>query len=166
MEVLKDHLVVIEYTVRLEDGTVVKGHPEPASMNFVVGYNQVLPALESRLLGKREGETLSFVIPAREAFGHKNPNKIKRKSFEEFPPGRDLQAGRWVVATNETTGAQYSYYVVEKDETGVVLDYNHPLAGKDLHYHVKIVKVRPITVEEKAELRPCQTGDSPAGTSR
>lgn len=159
MEILKDHFVVIEYTLRLDDGTVIKGDPEPASMNFAVGYDQVLPALESRLLGRKEGEELSFTIPAREAFGERDPRQIRRKTFEEFPQGRNLEAGKWVVATNDTLGAQYTYHVLEKDADGVVLDYNHPLAGKDLHYQVKIVSVRPLLPEELAELRPCKTGD-------
>ncbi|SMC21126.1 FKBP-type peptidyl-prolyl cis-trans isomerase SlyD [Desulfacinum hydrothermale DSM 13146] len=159
MEVIKDHFVVIEYSVRLDDGTVLKGGEEPASMNFAVGYDQVLPALESRLLGKEVGEELSFTIPAREAFGERDPQQIRRKSFDEFPQGRNLEVGKWVVATNDVLGAQYTYYVQEKDADGVVLDYNHPLAGKDLHYQVKIMSVRPLEPEEMAELRPCKTGD-------
>ncbi len=156
-EVLKDRFVVLEYTVTLEDGTVVLGGAQPAAMNFTVGYGQILPALEARLLGHTEGETLRFVIPAEEAFGAYEPRQVKRRSFDEFPQGRTLQPGKWVVASNDRTGAQYAYYVRSKDAESVVLDFNHPLAGKDLHYHVKIVKVRDLFPEELTELRPCKT---------
>uniref|UniRef100_A0A832E933 Peptidyl-prolyl cis-trans isomerase n=1 Tax=Desulfacinum infernum TaxID=35837 RepID=A0A832E933_9BACT len=157
MEVLKDRFVVLEYTVTLEDGTVVLGGAQPAALNFAVGYGQILPALEARLLGHTEGETLRFVIPAEEAFGSYEPRQVRRRSFEEFPQGRTLQPGKWVVASNDRTGAQYTYYVQSKDEDGVVLDFNHPLAGKDLHYRVTIVKVRDLFPEELVELRPCRT---------
>lgn len=157
LEVFKDRLVVVEYRVTLEDGTVVLGGDEPAALNFAVGYGQVLPALESRLLGHKAGEILQFVIPAEEAFGPYDPRQVKRRSFEEFPQGRALQPGKWVVASDDRTGAQYSYYVQSKDENGVVLDFNHPLAGKDLYYRLRIVKVRDLTPDELIELRPCQT---------
>ncbi len=156
LEVLKDRLVVLEYTVTLEDGSVILGGDEPAAMNFAVGYGQVLPSLEARLLGHKEGETLEFVIPADEAFGPYDPRQVKRRSFEDFPQGRGLQPGKWVVASNDRTGARYSYYVQSKDAEGVVLDFNHPLAGQDLYYHVSIRKVRDLTPEEMVELRPCQ----------
>ncbi|ROQ93310.1 FKBP-type peptidyl-prolyl cis-trans isomerase [Desulfosoma caldarium] len=157
LEVFKDRWVVVEYHVTLEDGTVVLGGDEPAALNFAVGYGHVLPALESRLLGHKPGETLEFVIPAEEAFGPYDPRQVKRRSYEEFPQGRTLQPGKWVVASNDRTGAQYCYYVRSKDADGIVLDFNHPLAGKDLYYHLRIVKVRDLTPDELIELRPCQS---------
>mgnify|MGYP005830995559 CR=1 FL=1 len=156
LEVFKDRLVVLEYRVSLEDGTVVLGGDEPAALNFAVGYNQVLPALEASLLGHKAGETLQFVIPAEEAFGPYDPRQVKRRTFEEFPQGRALEPGKWVVASNDRTGARYAYFVQSKDEDGVSLDFNHPLAGKDLYYRLRIVQVRDLTPEELIELRPCQ----------
>ncbi|MEM5789635.1 MAG: FKBP-type peptidyl-prolyl cis-trans isomerase, partial [Syntrophobacteraceae bacterium] len=65
MEIAKDCSVVIEYDLRLEDGTFIKGETGPVSMNFVVGYCQVLPGLESRLLGLSEGTQSDIVVPPR-----------------------------------------------------------------------------------------------------
>lgn len=156
MEVTKDMFVVIEYSLRLEDGSYVRGEDGPASMNFIVNYNQILPALERRLLGMTTGEETRFVIPAAEAFGEHDPSQVRTKNFSEFSEGRSLTAGRWVVATNEDTGAQYSYFVRDKTEETVTLDFNHPLAGKDLYYHVKVVHLRPALAEELKDLRPCE----------
>jgi FKBP-type peptidyl-prolyl cis-trans isomerase SlyD len=158
MEIVKDHFVVIEYTVRLEDGSYTKGENGPVSLNFVVGYDQVLPALEQRLLGLREGVEVDFVIPAREAFGEHDPGQVRTKTFTEFPEGVRLPMGKWVVATDSQTRSQYTYFVKEKTNEAVVLDFNHPLAGKDLYYHVKVVKVRPAHQEELEYLRPCEFG--------
>ncbi len=163
-EISKDRFVIIEYTVRLDDGTFVKGEDGPVSMNFIIGYAQIMPALERRLLGHREGEDMEFTIPAREAFGPHDPAQLRTRSFSDFPEGKDLQAGKWVRAHNEFTGASYAYFVKEKTDEGVVLDYNHPLAGKDLHYRVRIVRVREALQEELEYLRPCEfkKEDAPA----
>lgn len=156
MKVAKDRFVIIEYDIRLDDGTYIKGGSEMASMNFVAGYDEILPALERRLLGSEEGSSLEFVIPCREAFGDYDSNQVFVRSFDEFPEGRNLPEGKWIIATNDNTQAQYGYFVKSKSDNSVVLDFNHPLAGKDLHYRVKIVRVRPATEEELNYLRPCR----------
>jgi FKBP-type peptidyl-prolyl cis-trans isomerase SlyD len=162
MEIVKDTFVILEYVVRLADGTYIKGDPQmgPASLNFVVGYDQLMPSLEQRLLGVEEGAQLNFVIPARDAFGEHLGHLVKHKDYQDFPRGRDLPVGKWVVAVNEYTKAQYSYFVQDKTEEEIVLDYNHPLAGKDLNYSLTVVKVRPASPEELAYLRPCETPQS------
>ena len=161
MEVSKDTFVIIEYTVRLKDGSYVKGENGPVSLNFVVDYNQILPALERRLLGLKAGETADFVIPAGEAFGEYDPSQLRTKSFDEFPEGRNLMEGKWAMATNEHTQAQYSYYVKDKTDRSVTLDFNHPLAGQDLYYHVEVIHVRPALQEELEYLRPCEGSEKP-----
>ncbi len=159
MEVGKDMFVILEYRVRLADGSYVKGENGPVSLNFVAGYEQVLPALEQRLVGLAEGVESAFIIPAAEAFGDYDASQVHVRSFEEFPAGRSLEAGKWIIASNEETQAQYSYFVKAKSEETVTLDLNHPLAGKDLHYQVKIVSVRAALTEELEYLRPCEHKD-------
>jgi FKBP-type peptidyl-prolyl cis-trans isomerase 2 len=156
MEVGKDVFVIIEYRVQLNDGSWVKGENGPVSLNFVVGYEQVLPALEKNLLGLSQGAKTDFVIPASEAFGEHNSSMVHTRTFEEFPEGREFPEGKWVVATHEGTQAQYSYYVKEKTEETITLDFNHPLAGKALFYQVEVAVVRPALKEELEYLRPCE----------
>ena len=166
MEVGRDMFVIIEYRVRLDDGSYVRGESGPVSLNFVVGYEQVLPALERRLLGLAEGAETNFAIRASEAFGEYDAAQVHTRTLEEFPEGRALPEGRWIVATNEQTQAQYSYYVKGKTADTVTLDFNHPLAGKDLHYHVRVISVRPALSEELVYLRPCQHQDEPAAAGQ
>jgi FKBP-type peptidyl-prolyl cis-trans isomerase SlyD len=158
MHVAKNSFVIIEYTVRLEDGSFVKGENSPASLNFIVGFNQILPGLERRLLGMSAGEEASFVIPAREAFGEYDPAQVRTLRLADFPEGAGLDEGKWVLASSEETQAQYSYFVKEKTKQTVTLDFNHPLAGKDLHYQVEVTHVRPALAEELEHLRPCEFG--------
>ena len=158
MEIRKDMSVTMEYTVRLKDGSYVKGENAPVSLHFIAGYGQVLPALEERLLGLREGDETEFVILAANAFGERDPSQVRSRTFEDFPEGKDLQPGKWVLATNRETDAQYSYFVKEKTGDSVILDFNHPLAGSDLYYRVKVKRVRPAMKEELEFLRPCEHG--------
>lgn len=159
MKIAKDSFVVIEYDLRLDDGSYIKGETGPVSMNFVAGYGQLLPGLEKGLLGLPEGAETQLVIPASEAFGEHDENLVRTRTFEEFPAGVQLEAGKWAVARNEGTRTQVGYFVKEKTGSSVTLDYNHPLAGKDLHYRVKVVRVRQALEEELEYLRPCEHGE-------
>ncbi|MHC1729447.1 MAG: peptidylprolyl isomerase [Syntrophobacteraceae bacterium] len=162
MEIAKDILAVIEYDLRLEDGTFVKGENGPASMNFIAGYCQVLPGLEQRLLGLRPGSEVEFTIPARDAFGEHDSAEVRTMTFSEFPAGRQLEPGKWAIARSEETQTQFGYFVTEKTDSSITLDYNHPLAGKDLYYRVKVLHVRRALQDELEHLRPCEHGQNPS----
>jgi FKBP-type peptidyl-prolyl cis-trans isomerase SlyD len=158
--------VVIKYTVTLENGEIVKGDPEEslAHMEFVTGYNQVILGLERRLIGMAQGDTGKVAVPPEEGFGFIDPTLIQEKLYKDFPEGRDLKEGRWVRATNPDHRVTFGYFVLEKKLDSVVLDYNHPLAGKTLIYEFAIEEVRAASQEELEILRPCefgQPGESP-----
>ncbi len=159
MQIGKDSFVVIEYSLRLSDGSYVKGENAPASMNFVVGYGQLIPALEEALVGLEQGARKNLTIPAAEAFGERDQSQIMTFNLSQFPAGKDLVAGKWAIAKNSETGSQYSYFVAAKTDTTITLDYNHPLAGKELHYDLKVVHVRPALAEELEFIRPCEHGE-------
>jgi FKBP-type peptidyl-prolyl cis-trans isomerase SlyD len=150
--------VSIVYTLRLESGEIVKGDPAKAleHMTFITGYNQALPGLERRLLGLGQGEIAEIVVPAEEAFGEPDPELVVEKPFGGFPQGRNLKPGHWVLAKNPDHKVSFGYYVREKRPESVVLDYNHPLAGKSLYYTVHITEVRPATRDELAIVKPCE----------
>jgi FKBP-type peptidyl-prolyl cis-trans isomerase SlyD len=150
--------VSIKYTLRLESGEIVKGDPSKSleHMSFITGYNQALPGLEKRLLGRRQGESANITVPPDEAFGEYDPALLVEKRFDEFPQARNLNPGKWVLAKNPGHRVSFGYFVREKRPGSVVLDYNHPLAGKSLHYTVFITEVRPATKEELAIVKPCE----------
>ncbi len=158
MQIAKNSFVVIEYSLRLSDGSYVKGENAPASMNFIVGYGQLLPALEEALIGLEQGARKEVTIPACDGFGERDDGLVKTVALSDFPAGRDLVAGKWAIAKNMDTGSQYSYFVSEKTDSTITLDYNHPLAGKDLYYSITVVLVRPALAEELEFLRPCEHG--------
>jgi len=152
--------VVIKYTVKLEDGEVIKGDPEEglAHMEFVTGYNQVILGLERRLIGMSKGDKGQIAVPAEEGFGSYDPKLIQEKLYREFPEGRSLKEGRWVRATNPDHRVTFGYLVLEKKPDRIILDYNHPLAGKTLVYEFEVEEVREASQEELEILRPCEFG--------
>ncbi len=160
MRIAKDSFVVIEYSLRLDDGSFLKGENTPASMNFIAGYAQVLPALEKELIGLEQGVLRKIMIPARDGFGERDPSLVRTMALSGFPSGRNLEPGRWAVARNEATGVQYGYFVSEKTDSTITVDYNHPLAGKDLYYSLNVVLVRPALAEELEFVRPCGQGQA------
>lgn len=147
--------------VKLENGAIVKGHPEEglAHMEFVTGYNQVIPGLERRVIGLSQGDKAEIIVPPEEGFGEYDPDLIQEKTFAEFPEGRNLEEGRWVRATNPQHRVTFGYLVLEKKPDRIVLDYNHPLAGKALIYQVNVAEVREANREELEILRPCEFGE-------
>ena len=149
--------VRIRYTVYLESGEILKGDPEDSLeyMDFITGFNQVLPGLERRLIGLEEGNEIKIKIPPEEAFGPYDPSLVLEKSFSEFPQGKSLEPGKWVLATNVKHRIKCGYFVKAKGPNSIILDYNHPFAGKSLIYSIIIVEARPATQEELAIIKPC-----------
>lgn len=149
--------VRIRYTVSLASGEIIRGDPHDGLeyMDFFTGFEQALPGLEKRLIGLQQGDDIMLSIPAEEAFGMYDPSLVKEKNFYEFPEGKGLEPGKWVLAKNEKHKISWGYYVKGKSTDHITLDYNHPLAGKDLVYQLKIVETRPATQAELEILRPC-----------
>jgi FKBP-type peptidyl-prolyl cis-trans isomerase SlyD len=81
MQIAKDSFVVIEYSLRLDDGSLVKGESTPASMNFIVGYGQILAALEKGLIGLEQGAQKELMIAARDGFGEHDESLVRTLAF-------------------------------------------------------------------------------------
>ncbi len=156
-EISQDKYVVLEYRLRLDSGEFLRGsEADPARLCFVAGYNELLPALERRLWGLKEQESVEFVIPTAEAFGDYDPENVQLWNRKVFPVDMDLKPGKWVVPANLPFPPEYPLSVKEVRGEEVVLDLNHPLAGQDLYYSVKVLQVRPATPEELEPLQKCQ----------
>ena len=158
----ENSFVILKYTVKLEDGEIIKGDPEQglAHMEFVTGYNQVIPGLERRVIGLSEGDEVEISVNPDEGFGPYDPSLVQEKTFAEFPEGKNLEEGRWARATNPQHRVTFGYLVLEKKPDRIVLDYNHPLAGKTLIYQVHVEEVREANREELEILRPCEFGEA------
>ena len=129
--------VTIDYTLTLPDSTVADSTDGQEPLSYVHGQHEIIPGLEKALTGMKAGEKRQIVIPADQAYGpYDEKNKVtvaKDKVPENIKVGSLLRA---------RDGGQ-PVRVVEVNDKTVVLDTNHPLAGKDLRFDVKIISVEP-----------------------
>jgi FKBP-type peptidyl-prolyl cis-trans isomerase SlyD len=137
--------VKIKYTVRVADGPILKGAQQPEFMDFVTGYRQVVPGLETRLLGHETGEKLSFSVPPEEAFGPRHQELVieKTKNDFHFPPGMEPYPGMELPLLTGDGDAPDTVIIREVREDSIVIDANHPLSGATLDYDLEIVEARP-----------------------
>ena len=137
--------VKIRYTVRVENGPVLKGDGEREIMDFVTGYGQVIPGLERRLVGRSVGEKLSFTVPPEEAFGQRREELVivKNKADFHFPAGYEPYPGMELpLVTNGSDGPD-TVTIREVRDDSIVIDLNHALAGLPLEYDLEIIEARP-----------------------
>lgn len=131
--------VSLEYTVFLEDGTQIDTNVGEDPLVFVLGTHQVFPALEQALLGLKVGDTKQVVLRAEEAYGPVLPEAFKEVDLETVPaPFRYVGA---VLGVQDPAGGVYPIRVHEIKTNKIILDFNHPLAGRALQFEVKVIGV-------------------------
>lgn len=137
--------VKITYRARIPGGAILKGSGEPAVMDFVTGYRQVIPGLEKRLVGHGEGEKLSFTVPPEEAFGEFREELLIEKSRADFyfPEGMRPYPGMELPLVAGGENAPETVMIRQVKGDSVTIDLNHPMAGKALRYELEIVEARP-----------------------
>lgn len=119
------------------DGKVVDGTTTNKAFEFTFGVGQVIPGLEKRIKDMQAGESASFIVPAAEAYGEYNPDAKQVLPIEEVAGIPDLKVGMQLQGEDEE-GQPIQVLIEEITDKEVTIDYNHPLAGKDMEYTVKI----------------------------
>lgn len=134
-------VVTIEYRVTLADGEVVEEAPEKNPVQYLQGSNMLLPALEANLEGMAEGERKQFILQPLDAYGDRDNSSVVTLPRSVFPAHLDLAVGVRLAART-FGGGIYPLTVREIHDDRVVVDLNHPLAGKALHFNVLVKDVR------------------------
>ncbi len=132
--------VRIHYTGRLDDGTEFDSSEGREPIEFTLGAGQVIPGFEKAILGMEPGETKTFTIPSDEAYGPYRPELVHRVPRGQIPPQVQVYPGARLEARDQG-GNRIALTVLEVSEEEVVMDANHPLAGKDLTFEVRLVEV-------------------------
>ena len=145
----ENSVVGIEYEVK-EAGTdtVIDSNKGAQPLEFITGKGQIIPGLEKELVGMNEGESKTITVKAADAYGEVNPEAQQTLPREQFE-GIDLQKGMALYGQGEG-GQTVQVTVVDFDDKEVTIDFNHPLAGKDLVFDVTVTQARPATDEEAA----------------
>ena len=132
--------VGIEYTVTLEDGSKVGSNVGQKPFVYRQGDPKVLPALQAALEGLKVGDRKHLTLPPEKAYGPVQP-----EAFQEVPSADIPEHSRKVgtlLATQDPEGNQQEARVHEVKEDTIVLDHNHPLAGKTLTFDIRVLEIK------------------------
>lgn len=150
MEIQEKRVAVITYTLKGDDGNVIQEATHENPFAFIHGIGQVLPAFDTALIGKLVGDSYSFQLTAEEGYGNYDDTRVEELDAAIFA---DAPAEYIVVGATlpmEFNGHTVFGTITEIKPQVVVMDFNHPLAGKNLHFSGEVLEVRAATAEELA----------------
>jgi len=135
--------VFVHYTGSFTDGTVFDSSTDREPLEFTIGQSMVIPGFENGVVGMSEGESRVINIPAEEGYGLHREDLLAVVERSQIPTGLNLEVGRTLQARSPEGGVTNVVIRAMSDKT-VTLDFNHPLAGKDLVFKVQLVKINPV----------------------
>lgn len=147
-DIQDNDVVSLKYTLHVED-EVMESTEEDKPIEFIQGLGQVIPGLEEGIYGLSVGDQKTLAVEASDAYGEFDPESRQKIKQEEFSEEIPLDVGTFLDFRDDD-GDVLSAQIIERDEDTVTVDFNHPLAGKDLVFEVEIVGLRPATQEELA----------------
>ena len=163
MKVEKNKMVSVDYKLTV-DGQIADQSQPGQPLEFICGMGMLLPKFEEAIMGKEPGESVAFTLEAKDGYG-----EVIAEAIVELPKTVFMMDGK--VAEDilfvgsqipmATADGQHMMGVVKevKEET-VMMDFNHPMAGKTLNFDVEVVSVRDVTPEDLQGSCGCGCGDS------
>jgi len=146
--VIDDVVVTMAYKLTV-DGEVLDESSADDALHFLQGHRNIIPGLESQLSGMKVGESKQVVVPAESGYGAVDKSAIDDILLSEFPEEVKPEVGMELEVKDKEGNEMFGKVLSIQAET-VTMDFNHPLAGKELHFDVKIVDLRQATAEELA----------------
>lgn len=146
MKITKDTVVTLQYKVSEPSGKLIEESRDPM-VYLHGGYQNTLPKIEAALEGQEKGHQVVLDLQPQDAFGQRDESLARTIPRSEFPPG--VKVGGQLEGRTDS-GEPHVFHVVKIKGDTVLLDGNHPLAGKALRFHLKVTGVRAATPEEIA----------------
>ena len=135
----KGKVISLEYTVTLEDGQLVDTNVGQDPLTFTQGASQIISGVEAAVEGMEVGQTKQAIVSPTDGYGDRNPNAVHEVPKAKVP--QEAKIGTMLHGKDANGRAIQPTVSAIKDDT-VVLDFNHPLAGKTLHFDLKVVNIR------------------------
>ncbi|MFP4352499.1 MAG: peptidylprolyl isomerase [Puniceicoccaceae bacterium] len=146
MEIEKDKVVTMHYTLRNDNGDVLDSSEGKDPLSYLHGRGNLIPGLERRIEGESAGSEKEVRVPSQEAYGAEDPSKKFEVPRAQFPEEAEIVPGARFRAEGASGPVVVRVDSVAGDQ--VTIDANHPLAGQDLNFSVKVVAVRDASAEE------------------
>lgn len=147
--------IQVNYKGTLADGSVFDQNQPGKPLEFLVGGHTMMPAFEKALMGLKVGDKKTFTVLAADAYGAYDKSRIQDVPKDQFPKDLTLTVGQQYQVQTQS-GTMVVSIAAINDKT-VSVDFNPPLAGKDLTFAIEVVKIRDATKDELAKAQAATT---------
>ncbi len=147
MPIGSNKVVTIHYTLKDESGNLLDSTIGAQPFSYLTGFEQIIPKLEEEIDTMLIGGKKNVLITAEDAYGEYRDDLVHHVKKANFPDDVELEIGMQFV-TNAPDGTQMPFVIKEINGEDITIDFNHPLAGKNLDFEIELVDVRDATEEE------------------
>ncbi len=133
--------VTLHFSLKFDDGLVIDSTFDRDPATFVIGDGSLLDGFEKKILGMNKGEQGSFTVLPEEGFGQPNPSNVQQFSRDDFSADLELAEGL-VISFADASQSELPGVVKSIDGETVTVDFNHPLAGRNIQFDVDIIDVQ------------------------
>ncbi|MFH1827990.1 MAG: peptidylprolyl isomerase [Nanoarchaeota archaeon] len=141
MAIKKGDKIKVDYTGTLDDGTVFDSsekHGQP--LEFEAGTGKVIKGFDDAVIGMKKGDEKDIKINSADAYGNPDHNLVKQVPINQLPPGQEIKPGMMFLV-GLPNGSKIPAAVKEVTKEEATINLNHPLAGKNLNFKIKIVDI-------------------------
>lgn len=141
MQITEGKQVTLHFSLKLEDDQVVDSTFDKEPATLVVGDGNLPENFEALLIGLSAGDRELFTVPPEKAFAQPNPNNVQHMKRSDFPADMELEPGM-MISFADANQAELPGMIKEVHDNLVIVDFNHPLAGRTLKFEVEIIDVK------------------------
>ena len=138
--VKKGDRIKVQYTGTLQDGTIFDKSKEEEPLEFTVGSGQIIPGFDKAVEGMKLNEEKKVTIKPEDAYGKRDETAIREYLKKALPENFKPEKGM-VIRLQDQTGRAIPGTIIDITENTITIDLNHPLAGKDLTFNIKVVGI-------------------------
>ena len=146
-QVKANNTVKVHYTGKLADGQVFDTSEGKEPIEFVLGQGRLIPGFEEGLIDMKVNEKKTISIAKEEAYGEVNEQLIQEIDKANLPQDMEPKVGMGLVSKSPE-GQEMNLMIIEVKDASVVIDGNHPLAGRDLIFDLEVVEIKETAVTE------------------
>ncbi len=140
-QVKENDTVRVHYTGKLENGQIFDSSLQRDPLEFTLGQGQLIPGFEQGVLDMKVNEKKTIQIPYTEAYGEVREELFHEVEKDKLPEELQLEVGMGLIS-KAPDGSERQLILHEIKENTIVVDANHPLAGKDLTFEVELVEIK------------------------
>jgi len=146
MQIADKMVVTIDYTLKDDNGNVLDSSND-GQFTYLHGSNNIIPGLENALTGKSAGDEVEVTVSPTEGYGERNDSMVQAVPRDMFDSEQEIEVGMQFHAQSPE-GDMVVVTVMDVDDDDITVDGNHPLAGMNLNFGVKVIDIREATTEE------------------